>query len=100
MARDPLTPTPADLRALAVLVAQDRPITAGWFARILWSDSNGWDRRSHRHATPAGGAMAVGLKMRAGVTLGRLWRMGYASRRGSAPTYWTATEAGRRAAAA
>lgn len=67
--------TPA--RARALVIVRDNPgIGAARFAVKMWPDSTGHARRSHRHATPAGGAVGAGIKMRAGVFLGRLARDG------------------------
>lgn len=72
--------TPARRRALEIV--RDHPgIGPTPFARLMWPDSKGHTTRSHRHATPAGGALGAGIKMRAGVFLGRLTRDGLISAR-------------------
>lgn len=58
--------TPARRRALEVIRARPGIEGGRELAMALWPDSPGWSKRSHRHATPAGGAMATGIVMRAG----------------------------------
>jgi hypothetical protein len=48
-------------------------------AEALWPDSPGWDRRSRRMATPAGGALGATMPMKAASLLWRLHRKGYAA---------------------
>lgn len=93
--------TPARRRALEVLAANPE-IGPAQFALLIWPDSPGHERRSHRHSTPAGGAVGAGIKMSAGAFLGRLVKAGLAHRRHPHPyATWMAeyriSEAGREA---
>lgn len=90
----------ADRRMLGILadVGYDG-IPARAVARRMWPDSPGWLHRSHRSGAGGGGAMAVGMPMRAGSMLTSLERRGLAAGHGSAPAMWTITQAGREAIA-
>lgn len=66
------TPLSAARRRALTIVAENPRIGATVFARLMWPTSKGHTTRSHRHATPAGGAVGAGIKMRAGVFLNRL----------------------------
>lgn len=71
--------TPARARALTIL--RDHPrVGPTAFAKLMWPTSKGHTTRSHRRATPAGGAVGAGIKMSAGAFLGRLWDSGLATR--------------------
>lgn len=63
--------TPPRRRALTI-VREHPGIGPTPFASLMWPESKGHTTRSHRHATPAGGAVGAGIKMSAGSFLGRL----------------------------
>jgi hypothetical protein len=90
--------TPARRRALQIV--RDHPgVGPTPFASFMWPESKGHKTRSRRHATPAGGAVGAGIKMTAGVFLGRLGRDGLITPRHGdhGHTFWYLTEAGRKA---
>jgi hypothetical protein len=51
---------------------QWRGATCREVARLMWPDSPGWDKRSRRRSTPAGGALGATMPMKAGTVLNRL----------------------------
>lgn len=70
--------TPARKRALEI-VRSHPGIGPTPFASLMWPNSKGHTTRSHRHATPAGGAVGAGIKMTAGSFLRRLEDSGLGS---------------------
>jgi hypothetical protein len=73
-------------RALAVLYNRTHNggvVYPRELAEALWPDSRGWDRRSRRMATPAGGALGATMPMKAATLLWRLHRRGYAQLAGT-----------------
>lgn len=75
----------------------DRTVNPRAVAQALWPDSPGWDKRSSRRSTPAGGAMGATMPMKAATLLWRLWNYRLVqhdpNRTGS--NGWTITEKGR-----
>lgn len=57
-------------------IMRSQPRSYGWapgvLARQLWPDSKGWQKRSRRGSTPAGGALGATMPMKAA---SMLWRM-------------------------
>jgi len=64
-------------------------------AQVMWPDSEGWEHRSRRGATPAGGAMGATMPMKAATVLWRLHtaRLAWHDSLRSRP--WSITPAGR-----
>lgn len=90
--------TPARLRALAII--RDHPgIGPSQFAVLMWPNSKGHTRRSHRSSTPAGGAIGAGIKMTAGAFLQRMAKDGLigAIHGPHGKTDWYVHDAGRKA---
>jgi hypothetical protein len=68
--------TPARARALEILRAHPEGMVANEFGRLMWPDSKGWQTRSRRSSTPAGGSIGAGMQMTSGAFLWRMWRDG------------------------
>jgi len=89
-------------RLLRVLADEpdERGMSPRSIARALWPDSRGWERRSNRGSTPAGGALGATMPMKAATMLHRLQALGLVSQWGPAglsDSLWWLTDAGRSA---
>jgi hypothetical protein len=66
-------------RKVLIFLRDHGETTARVVAEHLWPDSPGWHRTSKRSGAGGGGAYGVGLPMRAGSILGKLWKQGLVS---------------------
>lgn len=88
--------TPPQRRCLEILVKRKRVVP--WeMAMEMWPDSPGWNRRSRRSSTPAGGALGATMPMKAATLLWRLHRKGLANLEGH--NRWSPTRSGEAEAA-
>lgn len=71
---------------------QPRGVAPRQIAYMMWPDSKGWDKRSNRGSTPAGGALGATMPMKAATILWRLFPH-YAVHRNYA---WYVTDRGRK----
>lgn len=81
-------------RKVLLFLQRHGETTARVVAMHLWPDSPGWGRTSKRSGAGGGGAYGVGLPMRAGSILGRLWKQKLVSH---GPQLWNINEGGRKA---